>query len=824
MISLPIDSFLEKILQEFRSHQNLVLSAAPGAGKTTRLPPRLLDLTDKKILVLEPRRIAAVAASSRIAEEQNWKLGKEIGYQIRFDSNISSDTRLIFLTEALLNRKIISDPELSDVGIVVLDEFHERSQHVDLALGLLKELQELSRPDLKILVMSATLKAETIARFLQDASIIQVPGQSHPLEIQNQKTAQKLQTGPDFIQSVVTQAKTEMSALKKGEHLLVFLPGLGEIERCYQQLEAWALEKGHSLFRLHGTMSLEEQKEVLASSANSKIILATNIAESSLTIDGVRAVLDSGLQRRSSIHPKTGFPQLEIARISKSSATQRAGRAARQAPGKCFRLWSSMDELSMPDEETAEILRVDLSEALLFLASQGVRDFNGFSWFESPHPEQIQKAEKHLRILGALSEKNELLPLGKELLRLPLPPRLGKLLLKSQQMGILETGASLCALLLEKDIVGKKTYETQLECDLLLRLDLLNSGSYRSVERVRDQLIKLFPRTQSKKASENEIRKLLLEVFLDQACRRRKANEARAVMIGGRGVVLESTSQVRHSEFFVALQVMEGLSSSETRVSLACGLSKEMLSQVENSRIENKSWIEFDEKTEKFVQLSAQSLILPAVGSLPLSDIRIQPAKSEDIQGALGKVAFENRQQILEKNEKLKSWWERFQVWRTVSGGEDFTDETLAEIFEEASFGENSLAKLYEKDLVYFFETKFPGGTLHKFQSEAPEFIQVPSGSRIRLNYSGPQPALEVRLQEVFGLSETPKIAGGKIPLTLILLGPNYRPVQVTQDLSSFWKNGYPEVRKELRSRYPKHSWPEDPLSAVAVAKGRPHK
>lgn len=824
MISLPIDSFLDPILTEFKRSKNLVLSAAPGAGKTTRLPPRLLQLTDKKVLVLEPRRIAAVAASSRIAEEQNWKLGEEVGYQIRFDSNTSEKTRLIFLTEALLNRKIISDPDLSDIGIVVLDEFHERSQHVDLALGLLKELQELSRPDLKILVMSATLKAQPIAAFLSPAAIISVPGQNFPLEIQNQKTAQKLQTHHEFINSICSQIRNEMPRLGPGEHLLAFLPGVSEIERCARDLESWALSKSYLLLKLHGNLSLEEQKKVLSVSPANKIILATNIAESSLTIDGVRTVIDSGLQRRSSLHPKTGFPQLEIARISKSSATQRAGRAARQAPGKCLRLWSSMDELSMPEEETAEILRVDLSEALLFLASQGVRDFLQFSWFEAPAKEQIQRAERNLRALEALSESNELTLLGKELLKFPLPPRLGKILLKSFEMGIPRTGASIAALLLEKDIHGKKSYETQLECDLLLRLDLLKQGSYRSVERARDQLLRFFPKSEKSQATELQVRKLLLEVYPDQICKRRRPGEPRAVMIGGRGVSLDSNSQVRESEFFVALQLIEGLSSSETRVGIACGIDKSLLLAMEKTQIENQDWVEFDEKSEKFLKHSVQCLSIRSLGSLPLSEIRSQPAQPSEIQRDLGQIAFEQRHRIIEKNKILKAWWSRFSVWRKFSGADEFTEQQLQEIFAEASFGENSLSSLYEKDLSFFFESRLSARLLKQFHSETPEFLQVPSGSRLRLDYSGPHPSVEVRLQEVFGLNETPKIAGGKLPLTLVLLGPNYRPVQVTQDLASFWKTAYPEVRKEMRARYPKHSWPDDPLSAPAVAKGRPQK
>lgn len=828
MRALPIDSHLDSILESLRQTPNLVLSASPGAGKTTRLPPKLRQLTKKKILVLEPRRIAAVAASSRIAEEQGWELGREIGYQIRFDSNVSSETGIVFLTEALLNRKIISDPELSDVGIVVLDEFHERSQHVDLALGLLKEMQELSRPDLQIIVMSATLKAEPIAKFLNDASVIKVPGQSHPLEILNQKTAQKLQTGPDFIRSVAEQSRQACSRLRTGEHLLVFLPGVGEIERTFLALGDWAREKKILLLKLHGNLNLEDQKKVLAPSTETKIILSTNIAESSLTIDGVRAVVDSGLQRRSSVHPKTGFPQLEIARISKSSAAQRAGRAARQAPGTCYRMWSSLDELSMPDEETAELLRVDLSEAALFLASQGVRDFNRFSWFEKPSADQISKAEKHLRALNALTEKNELTELGRELLKFPLPPRLGKLLIEARAKGIGRTGADLAALLLERDILHKSTSDTQTECDLLLRLDLLRQGSFKSIEKTSRQLQGLLRAKDETNAEPERIRELLLNVYSDLLCRRRKPGEPRAVMIGGRGVSLESTSQVRSSEYFVALQLIEGLSSAETRVGLACGIPKEMILKMAATRtdalIETESWVRFDEETQKFLHQSVQSLILPQTGSLPLGDVRSQPAKASEITEKMGEIAFEKRDLIFQKNETLGNWWQRYQLWVRTFGEDEFSQDTLKEVFQEASYGENSLPALYEKDLIYFFEARLPSGTLQKFNSQFPAFLQVPSGSKIRLDYSSAAPTLEVRLQEVFGWSETPRIGDGKVPLTMVLLAPNYRPVQVTQDLASFWKNAYPEVRKELRSRYPKHSWPDDPLTAPAQAKGRPRQ
>ncbi len=820
--SLPIDRFLESILNHLRVKKNLILCASPGAGKTTRLPPALLELvksSKQKILVLEPRRLAAVGAAARIADEQNWELGNQVGYQIRFDSHFQKQTSLIFLTEALLNRKLLQDPELSDVDIVVLDEFHERSQHVDLALGLLKELQQLSRPDLKIIVMSATLKAEPIAEFLGDSEIINVPGQSYPLEKFHQKSSQKLRTGPDFVSEVAAQIKNSSGHLRTGEHLLAFLPGIGEIERVFNALEGWADERKIQILKLHGSLSLEEQRQVLKSTANSKIILSTNVAESSVTIDGVRIVVDSGLQRRSSINPKTGFQQLDLARISKSSAIQRAGRAARQAAGKCYQMWSTLDEQSMPQEEVAEMLRTDLSEALLFLSAQSVRDFSKFSWFQSPSSESLTKAERHLKILGALTADHQLTSLGKAILAYPLPPRLGKLLITAIQMGIGKTGADLCALLLERDILQNRKAESILECDLLSRLEVFYQGRFPLVSRVSDQLLK---GNYSKSYDADQARKLLLITFSDQICRRRKPGENRAVMIGGRGVVLDKETQVRESEFFIALQLIEGLSASETRVSLACGVRKEIFQQLPNMKIEMESWIEFDDKEEKFLKKEAPSLILPMIGALPLSELRSQPAKAHEIQDKLGEIAFQRRAEIMIKNEALKSWLQRFEVWQKISGAADFSVSVLQEIFSQASFGENSLSALCQKDLIFFFESQMDLKLVAQFKAECPETLLVPSGSKIRLDYSGAAPSLQVRLQEVFGLFETPKIANGKLALTLVLLAPNYRPVQVTQDLQSFWKNAYPEVRSELRARYPKHSWPDDPLSAPAQAKGRP--
>jgi len=842
LVSLPIDDFLPEILEKLKLHQNLIVSASPGAGKTTRLPPELLKLTDKKVLVLEPRRIAASASADRIASERGWTLGQEVGYQVRFESRVGVDTRLIFLTEALLGRKLLTDPTLKDVGIVVLDEFHERSVHVDLALGLLKELQELERPDLKIVVMSATLDATTLKNYLPDSFVADIPGKIFPLETHLQKTGQLLQTNPQFIENVCEQARRASASLSAGHHCLVFLPGVGEIERCRERLEEFCSGQNFLLYTLHGSLSLEEQRQVLKSTTQSKIILATNIAESSLTIDGVDTVIDSGLVRQQRLDSKTGFSKLDLVRISKASATQRAGRAARQFPGRVFRLWSTSDELSMPAHDLAEIHRTPLDESLLFLSHLGVRDFQNFSWLEVPKLENLQRARNEILSLELIDSKNQLTNLGKRVTHWPLPPRLGKLMSLAEDRDAVKTGAEICALLLEKDFLREEMHSV-LECDILVRLEMwhhkdrrLHTGTLRQLVKASSQLESLSKKATASQFNEDLVRELLLLTYSDRLSRRRRADQPQALMLGGRGIVLDPQSSVRQSEFFVALELME-TGKSETRCRKACGISLALIEKFWKDKITKQGDVVFDEKLQKVMRQEGKALVFSPELWLPLEELRSRPASKEEAEGFLPQMAFQQQNLILQKNEpegteslregteSLRSWWNRYQYFCSVEGIAPFSEEELKEIWTNATYGEISLEKLFTKNLVFFFEQALPASTKKKLQEDCPSHLTVPTGSRMKLEYeSGKNPTLQVRLQEIFGWSETPKILGGRIAVTLVLTGPNYRPVQITQDLASFWKNAYPEVRKEMRLKYPKHSWPEDPLTAVAVAKGPSQK
>lgn len=839
LINLPIDDFIPAIKEKMKLSGNLVITAAPGAGKTTRLPPALLDVVAKKIIVLEPRRMAAIAASHRIAEEQGWQIGQEIGYQVRFANKTTSKTRLVFMTEALLARQMIDDPELSDVDLVILDEFHERSLHVDLALGLLKELQELGR-DIKILVMSATLEAEKISAYLGNCDIVSVPGKLFELDVRYQKNSQLLQTFPSFYDNLFQTVKEAQAQTDKD--ILVFLPGLGEIDRAQNALQAWADGKNIELVPLHGSLNIEDQRRALQKKSTQRIILSTNIAESSVTLDGVNTVIDSGLAKNMKQDHRTGFSRLELGRISLSSAIQRAGRAARQFPGICYRMWNKMDELSFTKSEIAEIQRVELTESLLFLSAQGVTDFNAFSWFEKPSAIAIRNATQFLKISAAIDENNKITSLGKKILHFPLPVRLAKLMLVGIDNGATALASEMAALLQERDVLKKEAVSSfigdNLECDLSARLEVLHQFrqngkspkesaffSLQTVDQSARQIFDTAKRLQqtidaSGNLKKEELlslsKKMLLLAYADRLCRRRGKSE-RALMVGGRGVKLQPESLVKNSEFFVALNGIEGSSDSETVVSLACGFNKDFILSTFHDKIEKNRDVTFIEEKGQFFTREYRTLF-----GLPLDEPTLHPASAEEIAEKLPFILTDKFDLVLKNNEKLSHWWERLEFLNHQEPLNLNFEELKKEAFTQAAFGEKKLQTVIEKDLVFFFENVFPANVVQTLRKEIPERIEVPSGSKIQVSYPlDKKPYLEVRIQEVFGLQETPKVYFGKIPITFHLLGPNFRPVQVTSSLESFWKNGYPEVRKELRIKYPKHQWPEDPAEGVPEAKGR---
>lgn len=849
LIKLPLDDAWPSLSSALTSHRNLVLVAEPGAGKTTRFPPLLLQSgfvpADKKILMLEPRRLAARASAARIADEQNWELGGEVGYQVRFENKTSAKTKLHILTEGLLNRHLQSEPDLASVSTVILDEFHERSQHTDLAISLLSELQQLARPDLRIIVMSATIDAEKIAAFLGDAPIVKVPGRTHPVTVVNGIKPLSLDTGPSF-QDEVAKLCLDVATdkVKRLGDILVFLPGTREIRGVRERLSAPLERAGFECLELHGSLSLDEQNRALSPHpGKSRVVLATNIAETSLTLDGIGTVVDTGVARTLK-WDQAGFPRLQISRISLASATQRAGRAGRQAPGICYRMWSKLDEASMPDFDVPEILRADLSEAVLLLLSQGVSEPETFSWFEKPSTASLNAAIRTLSDLGFRdTATSKLTPDGEEALKLPLPVRPARLLIEAAKRGRTNLGAKIAAILSEKDFVRRAVdlqRNSNIESDVVNRLHLLADDmrgidldrfSKQNVLRVAQQLERTGERLRVKRVTDASIdddelaMRLLLLGYPDRIARRRRKGDRAALMIGGKGVELAQFSSVERSDFFVALDSMEPpphqASKRDALISVASAVKREWIEELYPDAVETRTQITYDETSGSVIELRALMvhdlpLNEPAVGR-PHPDKAFETlvdycmdhwedriAVMPDVESVLGRLSF------LESKETQEAW--------------DLSATKRATL-EEVCFGETKLSSVLAKSIAESFVRNLPAELRRTLEQEAPESIVVPSGSRLKIHYPPERsPYVEVRIQEVFGWLESPKLAKGAVPIQLHLLGPNYRPVQVTSDLASFWKNGYPEVRKELRTRYPKHSWPEDPYTAKAEAKGRPKR
>ncbi len=812
LIPLPIDDFIAEILQTLKENRNLVLVAEPGAGKTTRVPPALLKIVNQKILVLEPRRMAALAAATRISQEQNLQLGVDVGYQVRFENQTTPNTQLIFMTEALLAKKILQSPTLEGVDIVLLDEFHERSQHIDLALGMLREAQELGSA-VKIIVMSATLDAEKISAYLGKAPIIRVPGKSFPLEIKYDKFPQSLRTDDKFYQRLVARIKEACNQNKTD--VLVFLPGVGEIHRCTRELQDSSFQR--KIDQLHGSLSIEDQRRILKKSAEARVILSTNIAESSVTLDGVGVVIDCGLNKINSWNPETGFESLLLSRISKSSATQRAGRAARQGPGVCYRLWNTQDEFSMKPFTEAEILRVDLSDAILWLASLGVSDASTFTWYQSPPARHLALGKDLLVDLGTLDQNGSLTEKGRRILNLPLSLRIASVFFELEKRGCPEA-AEIAAILQERDFWSQsynlESFHEANENELYLRFELFNGFKNKSSPpasahqfiKACEQLRKLLVLKSEKKAMTlADLQIALLNSFPDRLSRRRNPEEAKALMASGRGVELDKKSMVKNAEFFIALAGLD-LNDKDTRINMAAAVSKDqILSHFSNHIIKSRVLKHDAESGKIWVEE------IKYFRKIPLEKPVIKAASADDVQKLLPTLLTSEWLHVLKALPELKNWQQRWNYYVATKQIPDQLLELLPQIIEQGTVGLNSWAQAMEQNWIYLLELNLPQELIQEFQKSVPAFLKV--GPRtLSIQYGlGQDPFIEAKLQFFFGLKTHPHIWNESIPLRLILLGPHGRPVQITKDLAGFWKSSYFEIRKELKPDYPKHNWPDDP-------------
>lgn len=866
MQPLPVDSQIPDLLETLRQRRTLVLLAEPGAGKTTRVPPALVRAglcppQHPRILVLQPRRVAARAIAQRIADEQGWPLGGQVGYHVRMERKFQPHTPLVLITEGILTRRLLSDPLLEGVGAVVLDEFHERSIHSDVAMAMLKQVRQTVRPDLLILVMSATLDPQPISDFLDNAPVLQVPGRLFPVKIQyapgpekslEERTAAAVQTG---------LAATDESAQSPG-HILVFLPGAGEINRCTRALAGLARQYQAILLPLHGSLPLDMQLKALAPVQQKKIILSTNIAETSLTIDGVCVVVDSGLVRRAGFDADRGIDRLDLQRISRASATQRAGRAGRTGPGLCIRLWSMQENNHLAEFDLPEIQRLDLAPTVLGLYSWDRRGAAGIDWLTAPPAERISAADQFLLDIQALAPAADggqtITALGNRLLTLPLHPRLGNFMLAAAQYRLTRPAALLAAMLSEKDILASRasrTAQTTGDSDVLWRLDLLTADrtspaaalDNAAVSRVRTVAAELQHLTAAATAqdagqskpeisdgwAQTQLQKLLLAAYPDRVCRRRTADPARALMVGGRGVRLAPESIVKRAEFFLALDVE--LSSkpgmSDALVRQASAIDPAWLGQQFPHAIQTHDDLTWDANARR---VTAQRTVL--YHDLPLETTtggqRNTAAVRDLLRRELGPVAqtwlMENKhcaQLLLRFNFLQRTMPEKPWPLPEVDFPQEpaaATSPTLADILAEwladQAAATGRVDELLQQDsLADRLFSSWNYSTQMLINKCAPPAFKLPSGRVAQLEYRpDAPPILAARVQELFGLHETPRVADGRVALTLEILGPNYRPVQTTSDLAGFWRGSYHQIRKDLRARYPRHNWPDEPLTAIA--------
>jgi ATP-dependent helicase HrpB len=825
MNSFPIHEILYQ-LRESLIHSNIsILQAPPGAGKSTVLPIELMNeswLNSKKIIMLEPRRLAAKTVASRMSQLLDEEVGNRVGYRVRFESKISKSTEIEVVTEGILTRMIQSDNALEEYSLVIFDEFHERSLNADLALALTLQVQQHLRPDLKILIMSATLDGEKLSLQLGNVPIITSQGKQYPIEHRH--------ITPDANKPIVPQIA---SAVKKAFRevdgdILTFLPGAGEINRVFDLLSDENLDA--EIFKLYGDLNFQQQQKALLPNPNKrKIILSTSIAETSLTIEGIKAVVDCGLSRVPRFDPRSGMTKLETIKVSKDSADQRAGRAGRLDPGVCYRMWPEFQTNQLLPTRKPEILEADLAPLLLELLTWGVTDVNELKWIDAPPKGAVASALTLLEELDAV-ENGKITSKGKQMAELPTHPRLAHMLLLAKEKGetALHIACDVAALLEERDPASN-----EIGADLGLRVEILQR--FRNNERVGDRNVleridrlafswrKWFGIQKSKQLTQQEIHNytglLIASAYPERIAKQQKRGGQLYKLSNGRQMKLEAQDALLHFEWLAVAQA--DLGANEGKIFLAAPLETQDLKDLERT-IEVLRWDDDRELVVATKEVRVGGLVLKSnPTALPsqekVNEVILSQIKSKGLKWCGWSDELE---QLQARITSLKQW-RPFESWPDVS------HETLLNSMEK--WLSPFLINIYKKtDLLKLDWHTILKSTLSWEQQNAldklaPARIEVPSGLQIKIQYytDGRAPELPVRLQELFGLEDTPTINDGKVRLMIHLLSPAYRPVQVTQDLKSFWNGAYHEVRKELRSRYPKHSWPEDPWTAEAVRGAR---
>jgi ATP-dependent helicase HrpB len=817
----PVLRIVDDLRKSLAENRIVIVQAPPGAGKSTALPLQLMEeqwIAGRKIIMLEPRRLATRSVAMRMSFMLQQEVGKTIGYRVRFDTQVSKETKIEVVTEGILTRMIQQDNSLSEAGLVIFDEFHERSLHADTALALCLQVQQVLRPDLRILIMSATLDAEKLSSLLNNAPVISSSGKQFPVEI-HYAPAEQFTPLHQHCSKIVRKALREHAG-----DILVFLPGAGEINRTASLLESENLDA--QILPLYGDLPYKKQQEAILPhpSGRRKIVLATSIAETSLTIEGIGVVIDGGFSRVPRFDPRSGLTTLETIRVTDDSAKQRTGRAGRLGPGVCYRLWSESVQSGLVQQRVPEILEADLAPLMLELAEWGVQDLRELTWITPPPSGAVNQAKDLLSELKALND-NRITSRGKAMLRLPTHPRLAHMLLEASSVdteNAVAVATDLASLLEERDPLQKEAGS-----DVTLRLEMLRR--WRSGERVNADTIVL-ERIEKLAASwrklmniarnngavaDTLVGRLLMEAYPERIARQTDKNSGRYRLTNGRVAKLPDHDPLMR-EKWLSIAHLDG-GSGEGKIFLAAPILEEDLLEISEQR-ETVRWDETRQMITGQIERHVGGLV---ISQKPMSNVPDELRTAE-----LLKVVVQKGLVLLGWDESHAEWQARvmsLRKWRPEESWPDVSNENLLNTLEEwlTPFlqGISKASDFQRLDLHAMLSSLLPWELSRKLGELAPAKLEVPSGSMIKVHYfeDGRSPVMEVRLQELFGLPETPSVNEGRTRIILHLLSPGYKPVQVTQDLKSFWNNTYAEVRKELRTRYPKHSWPDDPWTAQAV-------
>ena len=826
---LPIDGVLPELRAALAARSSAVLQAPPGAGKTTRVPLALLEeswLAAQRIVMLEPRRLAARAAARRMADSLGEPVGATVGFRVRGETRVGNGTRIEVVTEGVLTRMLHEDATLDGVGLVIFDEFHERSLNADLGLALSSETQSVLRPELRLLVMSATLDGVAVASLLGDAPVIASEGRTYPIEIRYLP-----RRADQSIEGAVARA-IRLALAEDGGSVLAFLPGAGEIRRTHDVLASSALSSDVRVFPLFGAMPAAAQDEaILPSPAGSrKVVLATSIAETSLTIEGVHVVVDSGLARVPAFSPRSGMSRLETVRVSRAAAEQRSGRAGRTAPGVCYRLWAVDEHSGLMERDRPEILQADLAPLALDLAVAGVVDAACLRWLDAPPAPALAHARELLVQLGALDADHRLTRHGRAMASFGVHPRVAHMLLRARALEFGGTACVVAALLDERDPMRHGSLD--LDPDFSHRVsivegrDRLPAVDWDTVRRVRERARTLramlrVPAHES--VDDRDCGRALALAFPDRVARRRAGAGERYLMRNGLGGALPEGSSLTGAPFLAIAEL--GGQRPDARIQLAASLARAELDEMVGDAVEHEDVVEWRAEERTVVAVRRERL-----GAIVLRESTLDDPDPAAVAEALLSALTTGQGLSLIWSDDASRLRSRLAfLHRHVDGWPDVGDDTLRATARDwllpHLIGLRRREEVEALDFGALLLSRLSWRQRGELDDLAPAHVEVPSGSRIRIDYTDPDaPVLAVRFQELFGLDTTPSVAHGSVPLTLHLLSPAHRPVQVTRDLAGFWRNSYFDVRRELRGRYPKHPWPDDPMRAEPTRRARPRR